>query len=311
FAIDWTGAKAYAVAKVAGINEQIAAKYDASAKALVFDLAGVYAKLGIQDPHANTAYKVDFDLDKFFNGGDELEQLSNAEGDTKPLDELIDGAREALESGDIIGFITGNIGNVMDILEALIAEVVGEGKPIEADAEDKKLTIDFIALIEALMDFKYDGETFFDSDIIAEAIGDYMGEDGLIKRIVEKIAEASGKSPEELKDIIYEYSGIDVGEDKDIHEYVEDNGLLLIVNGFARDAKGIGFGIELKPNDADTSYAKVELALKIVTVDAAEQVGAGINIDNALDLDDEAWDDFVAEMKEILEAYKDYNPNAA
>ncbi|HOL61170.1 MAG TPA: hypothetical protein PLS05_04765, partial [Clostridia bacterium] len=269
FAIDWTGAKAYAVAKVAGINEQIAAKYDASAKALVFDLAGVYAKLGIQAP-ANTAYKVDFDLDKFFNGGDELEQLSNAEGDTKPLDELIDGAREALESGDIIGFITGNIGNVMDILEALIAEVVGEGKPIEADAEAKKLTIDFIALIEDLMEFKYGNKIFFDSDIIAEAIGDYMGEDGLIKCIVEKIAEASGKSPEALKDIIYEYSGIDVGEDKDIHEYVEDNGLLLIVNGFARDAKGIGFGIELKPNDADTSYAKVELALKIVTVDAAE-----------------------------------------
>ncbi|HPO53856.1 MAG TPA: hypothetical protein PLW76_05095, partial [Clostridia bacterium] len=266
FAIDWTGAKAYAVAKVAGINEQIAAKYDASAKALVFDLAGVYAKLGMQVPDDKTAYKVDFDLDKFFNGGDELEQLSNAEGDTNPLDELIDGAREALESGDIIGFITGNIGNVMDILEALIAEVVGEGKPIEADAEAKKLTIDLIALIEALMEFEYyDGETFFDSDIIADAIGNYM-KDGLIKCIVEKIAEASGKSPEELKDIIYEYSGIDVGEDKDIHEYVEDNGLLLIVNGFARDAKGIGFGIELKPNDADTSYAKVELALKIVTV---------------------------------------------
>lgn len=309
FAIDWDGAKAYAVAKVAGTDVQIAAKYDG--KVLVFDLAGVYAKLGIQAPDDKTAYKVDFDLNEFFNGGDELEQLSNAEGDTKPLDELIDGAREALESGDIIGFITGNIGNVMDILEALIAEVVGEGKPIEADAEDKKLTIDFIALIEALMEFKYDGEkTFFDSDIIADAIGNYM-EEGLIKRIVEKIAEASGKSPDELKEIILEYSGIDVGEDKGIDEYVEENGLLLIVYGFARDAKGIGFGIELKPNDADTSYAKVELALKIVTVDAAEQVGAGINIDNALDLDDATWDDFVAEMERILEAYKDYDPNAA
>lgn len=312
FAIDWTGAKAYAVAKVAGINEQIAAKYDASAKALVFDLAGVYAKLGIQAP-SNTAYKVDFDLDKFFNGGDELEQLSNAEGYTKPLDVLIDGAREALESGDIIGFITGNIGNVMDILEALIAEVVGEGKPIETDAEAKKLTIDFIALIKALMEFKYDDKIFFDSDIIAEAIGDYMKE-GLIKVIVEKIAEASGKSPDELKEIILEYSGIDVGEDKGIDEYVEENGLLLIVYGFARDAKGIGFGIELKPNDADDSYAKVELALKIVTVGDAEEVGAGIdiNIDDARDLlDDAVWDDFVAEMERILEEYKDYNPNAA
>lgn len=309
FAIDWDGAKAYAVAKVAGINEQIAAKYDASAKALVFDLAGVYAKLGIQAP-SNTAYKVDFDLDKFFNGGDELEQLSNAEGYTKPLDVLIDGAREALESGDIIGFITGNIGNVMDILEALIAEVVGEGKPIEADAEAKKLTIDFIALIEALMDFKYDGETFIDSDIIADAIGDYM-EEGLIKFIVDKIADASGKDHDDLKEIILKYSGIEIGDDKDIDEYVEENGLLLIVYGFARDAKGIGFGIELKPNDADTSYAKVELALKIVTVDAAEEVGddIDINIDNALDLD-EAWDDFVAEMERILEAYKDYS-NAA
>ena len=314
FDINWTGAKAYAVAKVAGINEQIAAKYDASAKALVFDLAGVYAKLGIQAP-ANTAYKVDFDLDKFFNGGDELEQLSNAEGDTKPLDELIDGAREALESGDIIGFITGNIGNVMDILEALIAEVVGEDKPIEADAEAKKLTIDFIALIEDLMEFKYGNKIFFDSDIIKAAIGNYMGEDeGLIKFIVDKIAEASGKDHDDLKKIILEYSGIDV-EDKDIHKYVEDNGLLLIVNGFARDAKGIGFGIELKPNDADApyaSYAKVELALKIVTVDAAEEVGAGIVINDALDLDeDKVRDDFVAEMKEILEAYKDYNPDAA
>lgn len=308
FDINWTGAKAYAVAKVAGTDVQIAAaKYDADEKALVFDLAGVYAKLGIQAPDDKTAYKVDFDLDNFFNGGDELEQLSNAEGDTKPLDELIDGAREALESGDIIGFITGNIGNVMDILEALIAEVVGEGKPIEADAEDKKLTIDFIALIEALMEFEYDDEIFFDSDIIADAIGDYM-EKGLIKFIVDKIADASGKTPEELKEIILEYSGIDVG-DKDIDEYVEENGLLLIVYGFARDAKGIGFGIELKPNDADTSYAKVELALKIVTVDAAEEVGEDIVIDGALDLD-EAWDDFVAEMERILEAYKDYS-NAA
>jgi hypothetical protein len=311
FAIDWDGAKAYAVAKVEDIDEPIAAKYDASNKFLVFDLAGVYAKLGIQDPSANTAYKVYFDLDEFFNGGGELEQLSNAEGDTKPLDELIDGAREALESGDIIGFITGNIGNVMDILEALIAEVVGEGKPIEADAEDKKLTIDFIALIEALMDFKYDGETFFDSDIIADAIGDYM-EEGLIKVIVDKIAEASGKTPEELKEIILEYSGIDIGNE-DIDEYVEDNGLLLIVYGFARDAKGIGFGIELKPNDADTSYAKVELALKIVTVGDAEEVGAGIDIDidDARDLlDDAVWDDFVAEMERILEKYKAY-PDAA
>lgn len=306
FAIDWTGAKAYAVAKVAGINEQIAAKYDASAKALVFDLAGVYAKLGIQAPD-NTAYKVDFDLDKFFNGGDELEQLSNAEGYTKPLDVLIDGAIEAFKSGDIIGFITGNIGNVMDILEALIAEVVGEGKPIESDAEAKKLTIDLIALIEALMEFEYDDEIFIDSDIIADAIGNYM-EEGLIKFIVDKIADASGKSPEELKEIILEYSGINVG-DKDIDEYVEDNGLLLIVYGFARDAKGIGFGIELKPNAANASYAKVELALKIVTVDAAEQVGDDIDIDGARDLD-EAWDDFVAEMEKILDAYKAY-PNAA
>jgi hypothetical protein len=305
FDINWTGAKAYAVAKVAGTDVQIAAaKYDG--KVLVFDLAGVYAKLGIQAP-ANTAYKVDFDLDNFFNGGGELEQLSNAEGDTKPLDELIDGAREALESGDIIGFITGNIGNVMDILEALIAEVVGEGKPIEADAEAKKLTIDFIALIEALMEFEYDDEIFIDSDIIADAIGNYM-EEGLIKFIVDKIAEASGKTPEELKEIILEYSGIDIGNE-DIDEYVEDNGLLLIVYGFTRDARGIGFGIELKPNDADDSYAKVELALKIVTVDAAEDVGDGIVINGARDLD-EAWDDFVAEMEKILDAYKAYS-NAA
>jgi hypothetical protein len=305
FDINWTGAKAYAVAKVAGTDVQIAAaKYDG--KVLVFDLAGVYAKLGIQAP-ANTAYKVDFDLDNFFNGGDELEQLSNAEGYTKPLDELIDGAREALESGDIIGFITGNIGNVMDILEALIAEVVGEGKPIEADAEAKKLTIDFIALIEALMEFEYDDEIFIDSDIIADAIGNYM-EEGLIKFIVDKIAEASGKTPEELKEIILEYSGIDIGNE-DIDEYVEDNGLLLIVYGFTRDARGIGFGIELKPNDADDSYAKVELALKIVTVDAAEDVGDGIVINGARDLD-EAWDDFVAEMEKILDAYKAYS-NAA
>ncbi|NLO64187.1 MAG: hypothetical protein GX095_02950 [Clostridiales bacterium] len=312
FAIDWTGAKAYAVAKVAGTDVQIAAaKYDANEKALVFDLAGVYAKLGIQDPPADTAYKVYFDLDEFFNGGDELEQLSNAEGYTKPLDVLIDGAREALESGDIIGFITGNIGNVMDILEALIAEVVGEGKPIEADAEAKKLTIDFIAIIEALMEFEYDGETFFDSAIIADAIGNYMGEEGLIKFIVEKIAEASGKDHDDLKEIILKYSGIVIGDDMDIDEYVEENGLLLIVYGFARDAKGIGFGIELKPNAADASYAKVELALKIVTVDAAEQVGddIDIDIDDALDLD-EAWDDFVAEMERILDAYKAY-PNAA
>ncbi|NLO64436.1 MAG: hypothetical protein GX095_04265, partial [Clostridiales bacterium] len=134
--------------------------------------------------------------------------------------------------------------------------------------------------------------------------------DGLIKFIVEKIAEASGKSPEALKDIIFEYSGIEIG-DKDIDEYVEENGLLLIVNGFARDAKGIGFGIELKPNDADASYAKVELALKIVTVDAAEEVGAGIVINGARDLrEDAVWDDFVTEMEKILEAYKAY-PDAA
>lgn len=315
FAIDWTGAAAYAKATINGVTAQLAAKYDAESEYLVFDLAGLYAMLGMGVPD-DTAYKVAFDLDEFFNGGGELEQLSNAEGDTKPLDELIDGAREALESGDIIGFITGNIGNVMDILEALIAEVVGEGKPIEADAEAKKLTIDFIDLIEALMKFEYNGETFFDSDIIAGAIGDYMEEEeGLIKFIVDKIAEASGKDHDDLKEIILEYSGIDV-EDKDIHEYVEENGLLLIVNGFARDAKGIGFGIELKPKDADApyaSYAKVELALKIVTVDAAEQVGAGIVINGARDLlDDAVWDDFVAEMERILEEYKkDYYPNAA
>lgn len=319
FDINWSGAAAYAKATINGVTAQLAAKYDANDKALVFDLAGLYAMLGMEAP-ANTKYKKAFDLEAFFKGGaEDPAELSNAESEpvtyTKKLDILIDNAIKAFTGGDPIGFITGNIGNVMDILEALIAKVVGEGKPIEADAEAKKLTIDLIDLIKDLMEFEYDGEIFFDSDIIKEAIGNYMGE-GLIKRIVEKIADASGKSPEALKDIILEYSGIEIGDDMDIDKYVEENGLLLIVNGFARDAKGIGFGIELKPNAADApyaSYAKVELALKIVTVDAAEEVGddIDIDIDGALDLDDETWDDFVAKMKEILEAYKDYNPDAA
>ncbi|MFA5449592.1 MAG: hypothetical protein WC292_04050 [Clostridia bacterium] len=241
------------------------------------NLADFYALVGGEVDGA-AGYFFDFDLDAFFNGEDDDDNdPENAEGN--PVDDLVAAVED--DDFDPVAFLTGNMGLLTTVLDAITASV--------DEAINDAGRLEVFTLLAAIAS----NDIFAESDELAEYIEYFVDEDA----IIEGLEDLFDTSIDEILAEIVKYTGFDADEDDLL-------ALEIGVSGGVVDGKGLGAGVEIY--SGDTLVGRVAVYFDIVSgvEKNPSHLNKAIDFADAGDLDTEEGRDAIVEaLKVIRDAY--------
>ncbi|MDD3947476.1 MAG: hypothetical protein PHI19_06520 [Clostridia bacterium] len=304
FSFDLNGLMGYGFATFGEDQAELGMVYDA-ANGLAFDLAGLYEILG-ETPAGETVY-----YNSTLTIADEPAQgPMNSEGEAEEYTNIIDILFEAISGEvDILGLVTEQANNVLSIVTGLVGVV---DDAIADDDIEGFAVLDVLALLDGLQDFEVGGEAFLESEILKEALGEYPSYYLDPEVIIQTIADAADMTVEEVEDIVCEFTGIELGAEESLADYIETNGLTIEMQGFLGETATNGAGFQFEILAGDDSIFTFGMTAQLVTDDDVTAAIAGLAIADfnfdapgtAIDLDDDAnWDAFLDELQRLGDVY--------
>lgn len=308
FSFDLNGLMGYGFASYAGKTAELGMVYDA-ANGLAFDLAGLYEILDIDAPQETVYYNSTLTL---ADEPAEAEGPMNAEGDEEEEEytNIIDILYTAI-TGEvkILDLVTNYAGSALNVVTGLVGVV---DDAIADDDIEGFAVLDVLALLDGLQDFEVGGEAFLESEILKEALGEYPSYYLDPEVIIQTIADAADMTVEEVEDIVCEFTGIELGAEESLADYIETNGLTIEMQGFLGETATNGAGFQFEILAGDDSIFTFGMTAQLVTDDDVTAAIAGLAIADfnfdapgtAIDLDDDAnWDAFLDELQRLGDVY--------